>query len=131
MRFPSLSIVCWSLAIASSLMAGCRTEQYCTDDLRPSVQITLADAQGIAIADASVRYQVNGGDWQDATCVSADESLCTEWVAGHETEGTYNIEASKEGYETGSATTEVTMTDGDCHVDTQQVSITLNAATGG
>ena len=131
MRIPGLSIVCWSLAVVSSLLAGCTTEHLCTEEARASVQVTLSDAQGVAIAAATVRFQVNGGDWQDATCISTDTSLCTEWVTGYETEGTYNIEASKEGYETGTATTEVTLTDDGCHVDTQQVSITLNAASGG
>ena len=121
-----LALVACSLSLAFG--TACQPEIYCTEEARSSVQVTVVDESGNASLAATVRYQLNGGDWANADCVVSAEAGCEEWVTGYEQPGTYNIEASSEGYQTATATVEVLETEDGCHVDTEQVVLTLNNA---
>jgi hypothetical protein len=109
------------LALASALpfVAGCsdgfEEPVVCTTELRHSVRVTVIDA-GISVDDADVSYSVDGSALTDC------DALGTLYVCGAEQSGNFLLVATR-GDRTG--TTEVEVLSDECHVMTEDVSITL------
>lgn len=108
-----------TLAAALSLLPGCsggvEEPVVCTAELRHSVRVTVID-DGISVDDADVSYSVDGSPLTDC------DALGTLYVCGAEQSGDFIIVAAR-GDRSGS--TEVEVLGDECHVTTEDVSITL------
>lgn len=106
----------------------------CTDIAIVSVAVEVVDLDGNAIPDVDVTYTVDGGADQRAECIG-DGTDCTEFWTAFETEGVFVVTASFEREDpddpacffSDSASTTVTVTGDECHVETQDVLIELDA----
>ena len=103
----------------------------CTTQAVASVSITLQDAEGNPVSASEITYTVDGGAEQSAECMDDD---CTTAVAGWEVAGDFVITAIyDEPHPTDeccwyydSATAEVSVAEGECHVDGQTLALTLD-----
>lgn len=93
----------------------------CTDDLRYSLSITVVDADGAAVTDATGVYSVDGGPQAD--CQGAFEGKVT---CGAEGDGEISVTISAPGFEDHSFTEAVAADE--CHVINEEVEVTLTAA---
>jgi len=82
-----------------------------------SVTVSVADEEGAAVADATVRFSVDGGDF--SSCDSVGDS----WACGWEVAGDITIEVAAPGFETQTASAQIE--DGECHVVSQSLDIIL------
>jgi hypothetical protein len=94
----------------------------CSDEIRPSVRLTVLDAAGAPASDAEVSYTVDGAP--SRRCVSLSVSPGA-YTCGIEEEGRIVISAERAG-ETGEART--TVRADECHVDPEDVTLTLEPA---
>ena len=114
----------WTLlALISALsvhVLGCgSTEMHgCTTEARASLTVTVLGPSG-RICDADVVAQ-KGNDV--TTLMAFGGSECT-YAGPFEQAGTFTVTASKSGFQP--ATTTVTVSAGECHVDGQKVTLTL------
>lgn len=118
-RLASLSIV----AVAATL-TGCESLVDCTTDARASVQLTVVDSSGAAIAGASATYTIEDEDWpapQPCEDMGGGTLVC-----GWEVDDTFHIEVTAPGY--ASETLELDVFADECHVITEQVTVTLQPA---
>jgi hypothetical protein len=95
-------------------------EPGCDDMAVASVVVTIVDQDGTAITDAAVVYNVNGG--QDANCEDGAEG---EWICGYEETGQIEVTAAKSGYTSDSDTVTVSLTEDECHVQSQELELEL------
>ncbi len=105
----------------------------CDDMAVASVSIQVVDVDGNPLAATSVTYTVDGGAEQQAECLSEP---CTEWVAGWEVEGEFEITVLYEETDpedelcmwSASAVESVSvgLTEDECHVDGQVLEVTLD-----
>lgn len=108
--------------VAAVLLAGCGElgATNCTTEARASVSITVNELG----PNGTVRYSLDGAPLVDAECFGPEQQACTSWVAGWERAGTYRIVAtSADGARRAEQT--VVVTKGECHVDGQQLTLTL------
>lgn len=99
---------------------------YCTLELRASVTVRVVDARGNPQRDARVTFTRDGGAEQQALCNGSEQRKddCDWWVTGYEQAGEYVITAtSTDGQR--SVRQSVSVTEDECHVHTQQVTLTL------
>jgi hypothetical protein len=111
------------LGITSTLagfILGCGDDgtHTCTLEARASLTVTVMGPSG-HICDAAVTAQ-SGNDV--TTLMGFGGSECT-YAGPYERPGTFSVTASKAGFQ--SATSTVTVTSGECHVDGQAVTLTL------
>ena len=86
----------------------------CSADIKPSVVVSVVDADGSEILEAELTYSVDGGT----------EQPCDEYnTCGQETAGEFTITASAAGYMPASET--LTVESDICHVITQWVDLVL------
>lgn len=128
-----------ALTAALSLLCACNIDKPvdCTMEARASVQVSVVDQNGVALVPSSAEYQVNGGDLTQVDCMGGEEA-CSEFVVGWEQAGTFSVTASYEGEVEGdpccwyndnqTVEVEVGMTEDECHVETQQITITLDTS---
>lgn len=128
-----------SLAAALSCLCACQIDKPvdCTMEARASVQVSVVDQNGLALVPSSAEFRFNGGDPQPVECMSG-EAACSEFVVGWEQAGTFSVTASYEGEVEGdpccwyndnqTVEVEVGMTEDECHVETQQITITLDTS---
>lgn len=100
----------------------------CTMEARASVVVTVVDAAGAPLPDATVTWSTGGGEPQAAECW---DGSC---AAGYEVSGEITVYASI-SQETEdpccwladgtSSTVTVPMTEDGCHVETQELTLTL------
>jgi hypothetical protein len=83
--------------------------------------VTVVGPDG-SVCDASVTARLGSSSTQ--LMVLPGGNAC-EYVGPYEQAGTFTVTASKPGFRT--ATTEVTVPQGDCHVEGQNVTLTLVA----
>jgi GAF domain-containing protein len=109
------------------LLPGCGKEAIvCTGNVADSVDIQVVDEQGNNVPDARVTYRLNGGSEQQARCVSPISAggACSRWAAGQEETGDFVIQAtSADG--TRHAEGQASVDRNECHVNTQQLQLTL------
>jgi hypothetical protein len=127
MKSTKLTLTLTSLLAAAitAMTAGCGGGNQgvaCTEEARSSVTVTVKDAAGAAVTDATVKYTVDGGE--ERAC-DAPFAGSTDYVCGYEVDGKFEITATR-GAETGTAS--VTVTSDECHVIGQKVTITLAPA---
>jgi hypothetical protein len=98
---------------------GCGSaEHVCTTEARASLTVTVLGPTG-RICDASVVAQ-NGSDVTMLMGFGGTE--CT-YAGPYERSGTFTVTASKPGFQP--ATMTATVTQGECHVDGQAMTLTL------
>jgi hypothetical protein len=130
MRFLIVSALC-------VMLPGCGLPGFDHDDgmdfcpgvSRPSVVVTVVDPAGNLVEDARVTFTVNGGPEQQTDCVewSHPSSGCRGWAAGWETPGEFTVTvASADGQHT--LKRQILVSDGECSVKTETVTITLPSA---
>jgi len=123
-RFPRPAVLtAVFLALATT---GCSDgETLCTLDIRHSTRIEVLDVDGEIVTDARLRYAIDGGAEQDATCLqqTADKNGCLKWVAGQEQTGVFRFDAETPDNRSGEANVEVKADE--CHVITKDVTITV------
>ena len=113
------------------LLTACDEETVCDASAMASVTITVTDLDGEPLSPTALTYTIDGGQAQDAECMSDD---CSSAVAGWEQAGVFEITAVLDEEMEGdpccwyldSQTVEVEVTQGECHVDGQQVEIQLD-----
>lgn len=98
--------------------AGC-VEIDCTTEARASVTVTVVDETGQPLPGATVSYSVDSPALQP--CIESGAS--GTWMCGFEQAGVFTIYAEREGYV--SASDSVTVTEDQCHVETQVLEITI------
>jgi hypothetical protein len=88
-------------------------EVGCTTESRASVTVTVTDAEGAEISDATLTYSVDGSAAQP----------CEGTICGEEIAGELTITASARGYSDAS---EIVTVEGDiCHVTTEELTLAL------
>ncbi len=115
MRHALLLALCTVLPLVPACSGGVEDPVVCTAELRHSVRVTVID-DGISVDDADVSYSVDGSALADC------DALGTLYVCGAEQSGDFLIVASRAD-RTG--TTDVEVLADECHVTTEDVSITL------
>ena len=106
---------------------GGEEEQVCDASAAVSVAITVVDQDGAQVPEAVVTWSVDGGEPQNADCMN---DVC---FAGYEVAGEFTITAtydwtSDDGccWASDTATANVTVEQGECHVVGQSVTLTLD-----
>jgi hypothetical protein len=115
--FP-IALLCSTCGV---LVAGCGDVDdgiACTTEARSSVTVSVVDASGAPVTDATVQYSVDKGPMTNCEQPGPDGA----YVCGYEQKGSFIITATR-GAMTGTAT--VTVTADECHVIGQTVKITL------
>lgn len=95
----------------------------------PSARVKVKDAEGAALAGATVTFSANGGEFRPADC--ADElpvEACTDFVAGWNLFGDFIIRAEKPGFSPLEVATTVGMDEDSCEPITADVEFTLSSA---
>lgn len=100
----------------------------CTEEARASVVVTVVDEGGNPVPDARVTYVRDSDAELQADCMpaagNADLSRCQSWTAGWEKSGQFTIKAtSADGLR--HAEQQLSVGADECHVETQQVQLTL------
>lgn len=113
------------LLIGTGLAAlgGCAADLMCTEEIRQSVTMTVSRADGGPVEDIVVHYRVDHGPLREASCFPDADGYCSQWVAGEEEEGLFQIEATTP---TGTAMTHTYVTNDGCHVETQQLELIID-----
>jgi hypothetical protein len=113
------------LLATTALLPACSPFISCSDEFRPGARVTVVDSQGRPQPDARVTYIWADGPELPASCVPGTTGTeCREWQAGPDEPGTLVIKAtSADG--TRKAEKRLSVTGGLCHVDTEQVRLTL------
>ncbi|MCY1083578.1 Ig-like domain-containing protein [Archangium lansingense] len=112
----------------SAVLSACSNpdETFCTLEARASVQVSVVDTKGNPQRDARVTFTLDGGAEQQALCNGSEQAQgnCDTWVTGYEQPGDYVITAtSADGQRT--ARQSVSVTEDECHVQTQTVTLKL------
>ena len=105
----------------------------CTDLEAPSVVVDIVDTMGEPLTPTSVEYSVDGGALVSAECGNTD---CTAWFVGAEQVGEFDITAVYSEmvdaycgyYDVATSSATVGEMEDGCHVDTQSVTMTLDAS---
>jgi hypothetical protein len=105
----------------AALVACEDTTVGCDDMAVSSVSLTVEDADGNAITGANATYTVDGG--VPSACEEFGDG---NYACGYEQAGEITVTASAAGYAEASAT--VTVEADECHVITEQVTLTLDVA---
>lgn len=114
-----------ALVPVASLLSACGpSDGSCGDSVRHSVIVRVVNTQGFDVGYATVTYAVNGGPERQAHCSGPAGRACREWVAGFEEVGTFVLNATSPDRLRRASET-VTVQEGACRVDTQQVRLTL------
>jgi hypothetical protein len=115
----------FALLTLAPLLPACSGGIACDDSLARSVIIRVVDEGGRNVPDARVTYSHEGGAEEQAGCVLfSDGTTCNGWGAGTEQTGAFVIKAaSADG--TRHAEGRVTVEEGTCHVDTEELRLTL------
>jgi len=101
-----------------ALIAGCsRPETACDLMAVSSVTVDLVAEDGGDLSGATVSYSVDGG------APVACDSFGTSWACGYEQAGVLTIRAEAGGYQ--AIGLDVTVSEGECHVETEQVALTM------
>lgn len=119
MRLALIAILSAALLVP---VAACDPEpKSCTLDARNSLVLTVVDAEtGEELDTATVTYLVDGSAGNEAP-VKLDGG---RFALGLEDEGTFEVTASAEGYQTAMAEYEVTSDE--CHVITREETLALS-----
>ena len=112
----------------SAVLPACGNfnQTFCTLEARASVQVNVVDPRGNPQRDARVTFTLDGGPQQQALCNGSEQTQgnCDNWVTGYEQPGDYVITAtSADGQRT--ARRSVSVTEDECHVQSQTVTLTL------
>jgi hypothetical protein len=114
-------IVMLSTSLLVPLAACDPNPTSCTADARSSLVLTVVDAEtGAELDTATVTYLVDGAEGSEAP-VKLDGG---RFALGLEDEGTFEVTASAEGYQ--SAMGEYEVTSDECHVITREETLSLS-----
>jgi len=116
--------------LALSLVACSTESEDCSTEVRSSVLISVTDHNGDPLTEgALVYYSLNGDDGYELADQLGAENM---WAAGAEQEGTFEIFAEYRLEEfdgclwsDSTEPVQVEVTAGTCHVETQEVELTL------
>jgi hypothetical protein len=113
------------LLAATASLPACSPFISCTDEFRSGAWVQVVDSQGRPQPDARVTYIWGDGPEQPASCVPLVTGTgCSGWQAGPDEPGTLVIKAtSADG--TRKAEKSISVSGDFCHVDTEQVQLTL------
>jgi hypothetical protein len=119
-----------TLLLALATLAGCpplRADDTgggvdCTTDARASIQLTVLDAAGAAVPDATATY--SGGGFTDEPCEGVPGGVL---VCGWEVAGPVDVHVSAPGKQDHDET--IVVESDVCHVLTAQVEVVLEDAT--
>lgn len=115
---PAAALGAAALALTLAACGG-GEELACTLEARASLVVIAQDQAGVPLDNVQVDYRIDGGAAQRVVCLGAGPCVL-EW----EVRGQFSLTASRLGYESASA---VVVVDGDqCHVNTRNVTLTLN-----
>lgn len=108
----------WMLPGLLLLAAGCPEDGVdCTTEARVSVTVTLTAAGGGDLSEAQVTWET--ADRGPEAC----ENYGDDWLCGWEVSGEILIRAEAQGYQAAEET--VTVTEDECHVESQSIDIEL------
>jgi hypothetical protein len=110
-----------ALATTAVLLSGC-PPVVCTEIAFAALTVSIQDTAGSPIDSSllEVTFTVDGGG--STPCDDVGDG----WVCGWETSGDLVVTARADGYEDAEAT--VTIARGECHVEGQTLTLTLDAA---
>lgn len=94
--------------------------EACDTSAAASVNVSLVDEAGAALSSASVTYTVDDGG--ETACESMGNA--GSWACGWEVAGHFVITAASDGYV--EQTEEVDVAQGECHVESQSVTMTMH-----
>jgi hypothetical protein len=98
----------------------------CTTEARASVTVLITDAQSQPLTPDGVSFSVDGAEAQAAECVNSD---CTQWIAGWERTGVFEVTATL-GEQVVVGETDVGLDASGCHVAGQGLTLSFGADTG-
>lgn len=109
-----------TMLIAATALVGCTGNggEDCDTSAAVSVSVTVVDPDGHDVDEVTVTYTREDSDEAEACDEGPDVFLC-----GYEVSGTLTIRAEAPGF--SPFETEVTVTEGECHVDGESVDIVL------
>jgi len=108
------------LLLAAFALGGCTGDGGvdCDTSAAVSVSVTVVDPDGVFVDDVTVTYTREDSEEAETCDEGPDVFLC-----GYEVSGTLTIRAEAQGY--SPYETEVTVTEGECHVDGESVEIIM------
>jgi hypothetical protein len=108
--------------LAFAGLAGCGPEAVtCDEYAAASVTVTVIDSYGGGVAGPVVTWT------SDGSAAEPCEPIGNTFACGWEVAGDITVTASARGYDTVEQTVTVGMTDDECHVEGQLVTLTLNS----
>ena len=113
------------LLISSAVLSACGSgksgdDVVCTAEARSSVSLTVLDSLGLPMRAYDVAYQIDKGATQNISCNTS--GAC---AIEYEKNGVFSMTVSKPGFNPTSL--DVTVTRDACHVNTQNITLTLKA----
>ena len=114
-----------TLLISSALLSACGSGKsgddiVCTAEARSSVSLTVLSTLGLPISNYDVAFQIDKGATQNISCNTS--GAC---AIEYEKSGIFSMTVSKPGFNPTSL--DVTVTRDACHVNTENVTLTLKA----
>gem|GEM_PF-3388174 len=108
-----------TLALGLIFHTGCG--EPCSEAQHSSVSVVVLNESGETIDDAEVIYTLD--DALPEFC----EAVAGSYICGWESTGLFQLSISAQGYATATTDVEIELAETGCHVDSQQVSITLDS----
>lgn len=113
------SLLCLALASIVVPSSGCDEPITCSTEGRPSVVLSVVDAESGDDVDATVTYRIDGEEPIDPV----NQVIPGEYQLGVEQDGTFEVTVSADGY--APVTQEYEVTADECHVTTVEATIEL------
>jgi hypothetical protein len=119
-----LVMVAMVAMVAMGSVAGCTDDdEVCTTEFVSGLRVEVEDEDGNRLCDAAVRAV--DGDYQEELELVGGADDCFYEGAG-ERAGRYTVTIEKADFQTASM--EVLVTEGECHVETETRAVTLQSA---
>jgi hypothetical protein len=96
----------------------------CTEEVRPSVEVSLSASDGGALSNPVVEWGRPNADMAPQPCSPSGEV----WFCGEEAPGELEITGWADGFPASTALVNVEMTADGCHVETEALSLILNSS---
>ena len=112
------------LLLLLTFIAACSPPESACDLMAvSSVTVDLDAEDGGDLSGATVTYAVDGGDPVACDSFGSSDSFGASWSCGYEQAGVLTIRAEAGGYY--AIERDVTVSEGECHVETEQVALTM------
>jgi hypothetical protein len=119
--------ICLTASVAAMLFGGACARGDCTTDSRAGLFVTVVDALGTSVCDASVTATERGFSEVLRSSLASAPQPCS-YAGVYERPGTYTVTATANGQR--GVVSSLRVVEGACHVKLVSTTITLGSASG-